>query len=62
MLLHMLSSSTLVLDSRDRQGQVWLPYNLAALAAFTILFAAELVNWSDMLSQLKIYSKSVYTH
>ena len=31
------SSSTLVLDSRDRQGNVWLPYNAAMLAAFTIL-------------------------
>ena len=33
----------LVPDSRDRQGNVWLPYNAAMLAAFTILFAAKLV-------------------
>ena len=32
-----LSSSTLVLDSRNQQGNVWLPYNGAMLAAFTIL-------------------------
>ena len=48
-----ISLSMIVLDSRDRQGIVWLPQNLAMLAAFTILFAVILVvklGWSDMLS------------
>ena len=35
--LRNISSGTLVLDSRDRQGSVWLPYNAAKLAAFTVL-------------------------
>ena len=32
----MISSSVLLLDSRDRQGNLWLPYNAAKLAAFAI--------------------------
>ena len=32
----MISSNALLLDSRDRQGNLWLPYNTAKLAAFTI--------------------------
>ena len=52
----------LVLDSKDQQGNICLPYNPATLAAFTILFAAKLavkLDWFGTLSQLKIYSKSV---
>ena len=48
-----ISLSMLVLDSRDSQGIVWLPQNLAMLAAFTVLFAIILVvklGWSDTLS------------
>ena len=61
----LLSSSTLVLDSRDRQGNVWLPYNAGALVVFKQYYTAILavkLDWSDALSELKIYSKSVYTH
>ena len=60
-----ISSSTLVFDSRNQQGNVWLPYNAAILIAFTVLFTAKLavkLDWSDTLSKLKIYSKPVYTY
>ena len=48
-----ISLSMLVLDSRDQQGIVWLPQNLAVLAAYTILFTVIVVvklGWSDTLS------------
>lgn len=57
-----VSLSILVPDSRDRQGNVWLPYNLAMLAVFKILFAAKLaakLDWSDTLSKLRIYTLEV---
>ena len=61
-----LSSSMLVFDSRDLQGNVWLPYNTAMLAAFTILHCKTngktTVDWSDTLSKLKIYSKLAYIY
>ena len=37
----LLSSSKLVLDSRDQQGNVWLSQNAAKLTAFAILFIAK---------------------
>ena len=53
-----LSSSALVLDSKDQQGNFWLPINAAKLAAFTVFTATKLMLKQDCyntLSQLKIH-------
>ena len=63
--MFVISSNMPVLDSRDWQGNLWLPYNAAMLAASTRLFAAKLavkLDSSDTLSKLKIYWKPVYVY
>ena len=54
----MISSSALLLDSRDRQGNLWLPYNAVKLAAFTI-FAGK-TRGKTRLLQYVITAKNLF--
>ena len=52
---NIISSSTLVLDSRDQQGNTWQPKNVPRTSSLIILFVSNTINVTigTMLSQLK---------
>ena len=54
----------LVLNRRDQQGNVGFPKHAPKQAAITIVFISKTININigTMLSQLKIYSKTVNMH
>ena len=54
----MISSNALLLDSRDQQGNLWLPYNAVKLAAFTI-FAGK-TRGKTRLLQYVITAKNLF--